>query len=76
MQSGGTLNAALLRARLIDAIDIVVAPVLVGGKDTPTLVDGSSLTSLDELSQLVALELVSCDLLRDSYLRLRYRVVR
>lgn len=76
VQSGGTLNAALLRARLIDAIDIVVAPVLVGGKDTPTLVDGSSLTSLDELSQLVALELVSCDLLRDSYLRLRYRVVR
>ncbi len=76
VQSGGTLNAALMRAGLIDAIDIVVAPVLVGGRDTPTLVDGPSLTSLDELSQLVALELVSCDLLRDSYLRLRYRVVR
>lgn len=75
VQSGGSLNAALLRAGLIDAIDIVVAPVVVGGRDTPTLVDGTSLTSVDELSQLVALELVSCEPLRDSYLRLRYRVV-
>lgn len=74
VQSGGTLNAALLRAGLIDAIDIVVAPVVVGGRDTSTLVDGPSLTSIDELSQLVALELVSCDPLSDSYLSLRYRV--
>jgi 2,5-diamino-6-(ribosylamino)-4(3H)-pyrimidinone 5'-phosphate reductase len=74
VQSGGTLNAVLLRAGLIDSIDIVVAPVVVGGCDTPTLVDGPSLMSVDDLSQLVALELVSCDSLRDSYLRLRYRV--
>lgn len=76
VQSGGTLNAALLRAGLIDAIDIVVAPVVVGGGETPTLVDGPSLTSIDELSKLVSLELVSCDALRDSYLRLRYRVTQ
>lgn len=75
VQSGGTLNAALLRAGLIDAIDIVVAPVMAGGCDTPTLMDGPSLTSVDEISQLVSLELASCDRLRDSYLRLRYRVV-
>lgn len=73
-QSGGTLNAALLREGLIDAIDIVVAPVVVGGRDTPTLVDGPSLVSVDELSQLVSLKLVSCESLQDSYLRLRYRV--
>ena len=74
IQSGGTVNAALLRAGLVDYVDLVVAPVVVGGADTPTLVDGPSLTTRDELSQLVSLELLGCDALRDSYLRLRYRI--
>ena len=68
------MNAALLRAGLVDYVDLVVAPVVVGGADTPTLVDGPSLTTRDELSQLVSLELLGCDALRDSYLRLRYRI--
>ena len=73
VQSGGTVNAALVREGLIDCVDIVVAPLLVGGRDTPTLVGGPSLASVDELSQLCALELVSCEALKDSYVRLRYR---
>ena len=76
VQSGGTLNAALVREGLIDFVDVVVAPVLVGGRDTPTLVDGPSLTSIDELSRLCPLELLGCEALRDSYVRLRYRVGR
>ena len=76
VQSGGTLNAALLRAGLIDFVDVVVAPVIVGGRDTPTLVDGPSLTGVEELQQLVPLELVACEALQGSYLRLRYRVTR
>ena len=76
VQSGGTLNAALVREGLVDFVDVVVAPVLVGGRDTPTLVDGPSLTSIDELSRLCALELLGCEALRDSYVRLRYRVGR
>jgi len=76
VQSGGTVNAVLVRDGLIDYVDIVVAPLLVGGRDTPTLVGGPSLASVDELSQLCALELVSCEALRDSYVRLRYRVSR
>ena len=75
IQSGGTLNGAFLREKLIDYVDIVVAPVLVGGKDTPTVIDGDSLTHTDELFGLGILELESCEPLIHSYLRLRYRVV-
>jgi 2,5-diamino-6-(ribosylamino)-4(3H)-pyrimidinone 5'-phosphate reductase len=71
IQSGGTLNAALMREGLVDFVDVVVAPLLVGGRDTPTLVDGPSLA---ELSKLCPLELLGCEALRNSYVRLRYRV--
>ena len=76
VQSGGTLNAALVRAGLVDFVDVVVAPVLVGGGDTPTLMDGPSFTGANELSGLCPLELLGCDVLQDSYVRLRYGVVR
>lgn len=75
LQAGGTVNGLLLREKLIDYVDVVVAPLLVGGKDTPTLIDGASLTSAGELSQLGVLQLTECTPLRDSYLRLRYRVI-
>ena len=51
IQTGGTLNGLLLREKLIDYIDIVVAPILIGGKDTSTLIDGESLLSENELSK-------------------------
>lgn len=75
LQSGGTVNGLLLREKLIDYVDIVVAPVLVGGRDTPTLVDGESLISEKELSKLGVMELIDCQVLKDSYIRLRYKVV-
>lgn len=75
IQSGGTLNGLFLREKLFDYIDIVVAPVLIGGKDTSTLIDGKSLRFEDELSQLGVLKLLECAVLEDSYLRLRYQVI-
>lgn len=52
IQSGGTLNAKFLRENLIDYVNVVIAPLLVGGKETSTLVDGESITSSTELSKL------------------------
>ena len=75
IQTGGTLNALFLREKLIDYIDIVVAPVLIGGKDTSTLIDGKSLLSESELSKLGVLKLQECAVLENSYLRLRYEVI-
>ena len=76
IQTGGTLNSLFLREKLLDYIDIVVAPVLIGGKDTSTLIDGKSLLSENELSKLGVLKLQECEILKDSYLRLRYAIIR
>ena len=75
VQSGGTVNGLFLREKLFDYVDLVVAPVLIGGKDTSTLIDGPSLMSRDELSELGVLKLEDCTVLKDSYLRLRYKVI-
>lgn len=75
IQSGGTLNAEFIRKGLVDFLSIVVAPVVVGGKDTSTLVDGESLHSLEDLKKLKVLELQSVDKLKDSYLHLKYKVI-
>lgn len=53
----------------------MVAPALLGGRDTPTLIDGDTLHSPSQLSQLGILKLESAEVLRDSYLRLRYQVI-
>lgn len=75
IQTGGTLNGLFLREKLFDYADIVVAPVLIGGRDTSTLIDGASLVSQSELSKLGVLKLRECAVLENSYLRLRYEVV-
>lgn len=75
IQSGGTLNGKFLREKLFDYVDIVVAPVLVGGKDTTTLIDGESIFTTEQLKELGTLELEKILSLEDSYIRLRYKVV-
>lgn len=76
IQSGGTVNGLFLREKLFDYVDIVVAPVLIGGKDTSTLIDGKSILSEDELKNLGVLKLQKCEVLEDSYIRLKYEVIR
>lgn len=75
IQSGGTLNGLFLADGLFDYVDIVVAPILIGGKDTPTVIDGDSIFTEQELSRLGVLKLLECRVLDDSYLRLRYEVI-
>lgn len=76
IQSGGTLNSLFLRAKLFDYIDIVVAPILVGGKRTPTIIDGESIFNKQQLNELSPLKLIDCHILDNSYLRLRYEVIK
>jgi 2,5-diamino-6-(ribosylamino)-4(3H)-pyrimidinone 5'-phosphate reductase len=75
IQSGGTLNAILLRGGFIDHLSIVVAPLVVGGSTTPTLVDGESLHGPNELTKLGTLQLVQSRVLKNSYLHLFYDVI-
>lgn len=75
VQSGATLNAEFLRHKLFDYLDIVVAPVLIGGEDTASLIGGKSLMSTDELYKLGILRLEKVETLEDSYIRLKYKVI-
>lgn len=64
---GGTLNAALFAAGLVDELDVLVLPAIVGGRNTPSLVDGPGRAT-------VRLELRSVDAEDDGLVRLRYGV--
>lgn len=74
VQSGGTLNAALARSGLINYVSVVVAPVLVGGNTTPTLLDGVPLESDSDMALLRPLHLLGVNQLDHSYLHLQYAV--
>ncbi|MEI6039843.1 MAG: dihydrofolate reductase family protein [Candidatus Berkelbacteria bacterium] len=75
IQTGGTLNSILLREGLIDHLSIVMAPCLIGGKNTSTLIDGESLHSENDLLKIKPLKLIDCEKLKDSYLHLKYDVL-
>ncbi len=75
IQSGGTLNAVFLREKLIDRISLVVAPALIGGRDTSTLIDGTSLKNEGDLKHIKSLKLIKCEKLKKSYVHLVYKVI-
>lgn len=75
VQSGGNMNGRFLREDLIDYVNVVIAPVLVGGRDTPTLVDGDAISSPSELSAIRPMRLLECRTLDDSYIQLKYEVI-
>mgnify|MGYP003399673198 CR=1 FL=1 len=75
IQSGSTLNAEFMHHKLIDYLDVVVAPILIGGDNTSSLIGGESLKNETELSKLGILKLEKAETLKDSYLRLKYKVI-
>jgi 2,5-diamino-6-(ribosylamino)-4(3H)-pyrimidinone 5'-phosphate reductase len=75
LQTGGTLNSIILRNKLIDKISIVVAPALIGGKNTSTLIDGESIKSFEELKGIKVLKLIDIIKLNHSYINLKYEII-
>ena len=75
IQSGGEMNALLIRAGLIDRVSIVFAPILVGGRTTPTLIDGDALRSEKDLKLIKTLKLDKITKLKGSYLHVTYKVI-
>ncbi len=75
IQSGGTLNSVLLRLGLIDNLSVVMAPVLVGGLNTPTLIDGTDIERVEDIAKIRPLSLSKVSKLNDSYLHLVYEVI-
>lgn len=75
IQTGGTLNAVFLRRSLIDEVSVVVAPCLIGGTDTQSLVGDISLSTEGDLKKIRVLKLKKSTVLDNSYLHLQYEVL-
>ncbi|MEL6554525.1 MAG: dihydrofolate reductase family protein [Cyanobacteria bacterium J06621_11] len=73
VDSGGTLNGVLLQQELVDEINLLIYPYLVGGTTTrsifrsPDLIDSAS---------VIQLKLVHTEQIREDILWLQYEVVR
>ncbi len=75
IQSGGEMNALLVREGLIDSVSIVIAPTLIGGRTTSTLMDGDALRSENDLKLIKVLKLEKVNKLKNSYIHVIYKVV-
>lgn len=75
VQTGATLNALLVREGLIDFVDVFIAPVLIGGTDTASLIGGESLETEKDLTKIKPLELSAVERYRHGYVRLKYKVL-
>lgn len=69
---GGILNGLMLRAGVIDEVHLILKPVLIGGRRTPTLADCDDLAD-DQRPAL--LQLMSARSQEHGFLWLHYRVV-
>ncbi len=52
LEGGGTLNFSMLQEKLVDEVIIAIAPVLVGGKNAISLVEGEGVNLVEEGAQL------------------------
>ncbi len=71
--AGGGLNGALLRAGLIDELYVTLAPALIGGLGTPSIVDGPPLALGDAPTKL---QLLSVNTDTSGTVRLHYAVIK
>lgn len=49
LEGGGELNAAMLAAGFVDLVRVATAPIILGGRDSPTLVDGEGFSPQNPL---------------------------
>ncbi|WP_168413018.1 RibD family protein [Bacillus salacetis] len=56
LSGGGSINGAFLRAGVIDEISLVLAPLVIGGRTTPTTFDCEDLLSVEGAASLELLQ--------------------
>lgn len=52
LEGGSTLNFSMIKNQLIDEIRICIAPMIVGGKQSKTLIDGTGFPNMDDSTKL------------------------
>ncbi len=56
VEGGATLNWSLIKAGLVDEIYTYIGNMLIGGRDAPTLIDGSGFTDNFPKLKLLSIE--------------------
>lgn len=72
VESGGTLNSYLLRAKVIDEVQILTVPILVGGLGTPSIMDGPQ---LENWSGIIPMKLINVERLDPGFIKTTYKVL-
>ena len=72
VEGGGTLNAELLRQKLVDEVYLYIAPLIFGGADAPTLADGVGL----QRQEAIRLQLSTVETLGDGGIVVHYVIPR
>jgi 2,5-diamino-6-(ribosylamino)-4(3H)-pyrimidinone 5'-phosphate reductase len=72
VEGGGTVIWSFLKERLVDELFIYVGPIIIGGKDTPTVTDGYGIKNQNEK---ILLELVNISKLGPGGL-FHYRLIK
>ncbi len=70
VEGGAEINASALREGIVDKVLVFLAPILIGGKSTPTAVGGDGIESLAQALRLreVRIERFEDDILVEGYL--------
>lgn len=71
IEGGAEINASALQEGVVDKVLVFLAPILIGGKSTPTAVGGEGIEMLREAKRLrdVRIERFGEDVLIEGYLR-------
>lgn len=48
LEGGGTLNESALKSGIVDEIQFIIAPLLIGGRDAITPIEGAGFNTIDE----------------------------
>ena len=51
-EGGGEVNAGLIRAGLVDEVYLTIAPLVFGGREAPTMVDGRGIANVNDATRL------------------------
>ncbi len=60
LEGGGNLNWSMLEAGLVDEISIAIAPLVIGGRDAVTLVEGDGISRIEEAFRLDLCDVARC----------------
>lgn len=69
LEGGGNLNWSLLKDDLVDELRIFLAPWIIGGKDSISLVEGEGFNKMEQAPRFELVEVMR----RGNYVILRYR---